>query len=124
MSQIPADTNAAISFIIGELKKNRLDVMPDGKFVRITPTAGLTNSHPEIYFPSLKPSPGDAQVSIGPGQINFINIDLETALMYYSRLRNRTILRPAGSPPILIALRIKLPSPDKRWFMPLKPCLP
>ncbi len=103
--QIPADTNAALSFITGELKKNRLDVMPDGKFVRITPV-GLTNSHPEIYFPSLKPSPGDAQVSIGPGQINFINIDLETALVYYySRLRNRTILQPANLPPITIALR-------------------
>src|ERR1051325_47350 len=89
---LPADTNAAIARIVGELVKCNLDVVPDGEiFVRVLP-AGWQNSLmgkqlAQINSPLPSPHPGDHFFAL-------VRVDFTACLEIYSKLRGRTILYP------------------------------
>jgi len=101
--QIPSDTNGAIAFIESELAKNRIECVPEGdKFVKLLPM-GWRDTPMGAQLTRMKP-PGKGDAKSPVGTINFPSIPLEMMLDIYSQMRNRTVLRAAGLPPIAIHL--------------------
>ncbi len=93
-TQIPADTNSAITFIEGELAKHRIECVPEGdKFVKFLPTY-WKDTPLKTSLARVKPlAKGSAKSPVGT--INFPSAPLDQVLDMYSQVRNRTILHSA-----------------------------
>lgn len=92
ITNVPADTNAAIEFIETEMQKQGIEAVRDGiNFVRLQPT-NWRGSPVDNYLKTI-PRPGTNQVSVPAGMINMMGADLNQLLGTYSSLRNRTVLR-------------------------------
>ena len=67
---LPADTNAAVALIESELRRNGIDMVPDGElFVRVMPV-GWSNSPMAGFLTTLKPPLPDKDV-VPAGSILF-----------------------------------------------------
>jgi hypothetical protein len=100
---LPADTNAAIARIGGELAKCHLDVVPDGEtFVRVLPEGwqnSLMGKQLALIKPPL-PSPHPADLFFA-----LVRSDFAQWLGIYSKLRGRTILYPLELPRAAVSFR-------------------
>jgi hypothetical protein len=113
--QVPAETNSAILFIQRQLARGQMELALDGDlFVRVLPAGWKT----ALYAPLLErikapaaPEPDSASPQAPPGVVDLLNVPLEQALMVYSDLRGRTLLRPEGLMPVPIRFRTQSAMP-------------
>ena len=106
--QVPADKNAAITFLETDLAKNQIEVVRDGElFVRVLPV-GWSNSPMGALLAGLKPPPSHSQQS-ATNTFHSPAVDLNTFLKFYGEFRGRTILRPTALPNQMVRLRSQQP---------------
>jgi hypothetical protein len=113
-----ADKNRALSLIVSELAKRRIQIVPDGEaFARVldsswsnAPAAAcLARIPPPPAHPQARPADSSQQIPPGGGVINFDGADLKQVLDIYSMLRQRTILQPPSLPSVPIKLVTEAP---------------
>ena len=91
-AQLPDDTNVAIRLIEDELRRQGIEVIPDGAlFVRVVPRA-WTNSEAARFLATLKPPSPEGERFPG-GAINWTAADFVQVLAFYREFRSRTLLQ-------------------------------
>jgi len=91
-AELPSETNAAAAFLESQLRENGILLIQDALlFVRAVPV-GWTNSTAAAFLARVKPPADDPEKHVGAASLGAA--DLEQVLRIYSKVRNRTLLRP------------------------------